>query len=180
MPSTDLGTMEIDHVDAISNSDIINLVARIDLGLMQFSRTQSATTNGTHRADIDIINGWIDSFEQMFKHFANQPELFMPKAHPKTKNLPAPPVVNIVQNPSMQNLLYSLSHMRTELLFCESAERLNGFQSRQGEVVVLPWIEKFKAFAALMKDNVDPSNADRTWFPDADLQEPGVNVGDPR
>jgi len=180
MASEDLGQMEFDEIEAISNSDIINLVARIDLGLLQFSRTQSATTSGTHMADINIIDGWIDSFDQFFEHFADQPELFMPKAHPKPKNLPTAPVVNIVQNPGMQNLLYSLSHMRTELLYCESAERLNGFHSQQAEVVVRPWIAKFKAFAAEMRENVDPSNAERTWFPDADLQEPGVNPGEPR
>ena len=180
MANVELGKMVFDEIDAISNSDIINLVARIDLGLMQFSRTQSATTTGTHAADVNIIDGWVNSFEQFFEHFADQPELFMPKAHPKPKTLPAAPDVNIIQNPSMQNLLYSLSHLRTELLYCESAERLNGFHSQQADVVVRPWITKFKAFAAEMRSNIDPANAARTWFPDADLQEPGVNVGEPR
>jgi len=180
MANVDLGTMELDHVEAISNSDIINLVSLVDIALMQFSRTQSATTHGTHKADIEIIKGWAARFQQSFEHFAKAPELFMPKAHPKLKNLPTPPVVHIIQNSSLQNLLYSLSHLRTELLYCESAERLNGFQPRQAEVVINPWIEKFNDYVDLMSENVEPDNAERTWFPDADLQEPGVNPGEPR
>lgn len=178
MANVDLGTMEIDHVERISNSDIIELVAMIDLGFQQLSRCPSATSTDVHAADVAIIQGWIARFKQHFEHFASLPELYMPKAHPKPKLLPVPPTVKIVQNPAVQNLMYQMSHLRTELLHCEDAEKLNGFHKQQAKVVFEPWIAKFELFVAEIEANL--TNPDRTWLPDADLQEPGVNPGEPR
>lgn len=180
MASVDLGEMVIDHVEAINNADSICLVAYLDLGLQQFSRCPSSTSSEIQLADLNIMRGWIDVFEQNFEHFAAQPQLYMPKAHPKPKTLPTPPSVKIVQNPAVQHQMYELSHMRTELLYSEDAERLNGFHSQTAQVVVRPWIAKFKAYCEQLGLNIDPDNAERTWFPDSDLQEPGVNAGEPR
>lgn len=175
-----LGQMQLDHVEKIHNSDIIALVSLVDVALRQFARCPSATRNDVLQADVDISAGWVSRFRQMFDHFANQPELYMPKAHPFPKATPSPPVINIVQNPSVQNLMYQLSHLRTEMLHCEDAERLNGFHSQQSKVAITPWIDKFDGFVKLMRENVDPNNAARTWMPDNDMQEPGTNVGTPR
>lgn len=180
MANVDLGQMQIDHVDAINNADSICLVAYLDMGLMQLSKCPSASRNDIQRADLEIMMGWIDVFEQNFLHFAAQPELYMPKAHPKPKALPKPPVVNIIQNPAIQHQMYEMSHMRTELLHSEDAERLNGYHSKTTEVVITPWIAKFKAYNTQLAENIDPQNAQRTFMPDADLQEPGVNPGEPR
>ena len=180
MAAVDLGVMNIDHVEAINNSDSICLVALIDMALMQFSRCPSATTNEIQQPDLNIMRGWISLFEQNFEHFCEQPQLYMPKAHPKPKALPVPPVVNIIQNASLQHQMYELSHMRTELLHSEDAERLNGYHSQTASVVIRPWIQKFKNYNEQLGLNIDPANANRTFFPDADLQEPGVNPGEPR
>jgi len=174
----DLGDMVFDHVEAINNADIINLVSLIDSGLQQFSTCPSATRNDTQKADVDIVAGWIALFRQRFEHFNAQPTLYMPKASPKPKNLPSLPVVRIVQNSALQNLMYNMSHLRTELLHCEDAEGLNGFHDKTAEVVVLPWIEKFEAFADLMSENLE--QPDLTWRPDTDIQEPGHNPNTPR
>ena len=178
MAQVDLGQMVIDHVEAISNGDIINLVALLDAGLRQMSKSPSATTMDTHKADVGIAGNWIAFFKQRFEHFAGEPELYMPRAHPKPKKLPNPPTVNIVENSSLQNLMYSMSEMRTELLHCNDAERSNGFRDETADVVVRPWILKFENFVTLMEDNL--TNDAISWFPDNDLQEPGVNPGEPR
>ena len=180
MANEDLGILNLDHVDQIHNSDVISLVSLVDVGLRQFSRCPSATRNDVVMADVDIAAGWVSRFRQYFEAFAGSPELYLPKAHPYPKNTPTPPVIKIVQNPAIQNLLYQLAHVRTELLHCEDAERLNGFHSAQARVALEPWITKFESFVELMRDNVDPTNAARTWMPDNDLQEPGVNPGEPR
>jgi hypothetical protein len=180
MASEDLGTLALDHVEKICNTDVICLVSFVDIGLRQFARCPSATRNDVLAADVAIAAGWVSRFRQYFEEFIKEPELYMPKAAPYPLNTPTPPEIKIVQNPAIQNLLYQLAHMRTELLHCEDAERLNGFHSKQASVALLPWIEKFEAFVDLMSANIDPSNAERTWAPDHDLQEPGVNVGEPR
>lgn len=174
----DLGTLEIDAVDAIGNGDIINLTSLIDQGLRQFGRCPSASTADTHPQDVAIAESWIAFFEQRFEHFAGNPELYMPRAHPKPKKLPASPVIKIVENSSLQNLMYSMVELRTELLYCNDAERSNGFREQTAQVVVRPWIVKFKAFVGLMRTNLD--NDAISWFPDVDLQEPGLNAGEPR
>lgn len=173
-----LGEMSFDHVAEINNADIINLVSIIDTGLQQFSTCPSATRNDVQKEDVAIAKGWIALFRQRFEHFAAQPQLYMPKASPKPKGLPTPPTVRIVQNSALQNLMYNMSHLRTELLHCEDAEGLNGFHNNTASVVVTPWMEKFEAFTDLMEQNL--GNPDMTWFPDTDIQEPGHNPNLPR
>lgn len=179
MADVDLGTMEFDSIERINNADIINLVSWIDVGLRQFSKAPSSSRMDTQMADLDIADGWLARFKQYFQHFSGQPELYMPKASPKPKAIPAPPSdVKIVQNPVLQMMMYQLSHMRTELLYCESAERINGFHPNEVAVVVGPWIEKQELF--LEEARVNLGNPSRTWMPEADVQEPGVNPGEPR
>lgn len=179
MADEDLGMMEFDTVERINNADIINLVSWIDTGLRQFARAPSSTRTDTQLADIDICKGWLARFKQYFEHFAGEPELYLPKASPKPKPIPNPPAdIKIVQNPVLQMLCYQLSHMRTELLYSESAERINGFHPQMSTVSIAPWIIKQESFLAQAESNIgDPS---RTWIPEADLQEPGVNPGEPR
>lgn len=175
-----LGQMDIDHIEHCGNSDSIALVALIDLGLHQFSRCPSATRNDCQGPDVQIMRGWINKFEKTFNVFKDEPELYLPNAAPKMKKMPEPPVVNIVQNPDIQHQMYEMSAMRTQLLFGESRERLNGFHSKAAEIEVEPWIQKFKNFIDLMEDHIDPSNAISTYAPDANLQDPSVNPGNPR
>lgn len=175
-----LGEMAIDHTEFCGNADIIALVAIIDMGLYQLGRCPSATRNDCQQADVDICKGLISRFRQNFELFAGTPELYLPNAAPKPKKMPEPPQINIVQNPAIQHQMYELSHLRTQLLFSEDAERLSGFHSKTSEVVILPWIEKFESYNDAMAENVDPSNADRTFMPDANRQDAGVNPGHPR
>ena len=70
--------------------------------------------------------------------------------------------------------------MRTQLLFSEGRERMNGFHSASTKEVIEPWIQKFEAYNKLMEENIDPDNASRSFFPDANAQDPGANVGSPR
>ena len=176
----DLGVMDIDHIEHCGNSDSIALVALIDIGLHQFSRCPSATRNDCQGPDVAIMEGWIAKFEKTYSVFKDEPELYMPNAAPKPKKLPNPPVINIVQNPDMQHQMYEMSQMRTQLLFGESRERLNGFHSQAGALEIEPWIQKFKNYTSLMKEHVDPANAISTYNPDANLQDPSVNPGNPR
>lgn len=179
MANEDLGKMEFDHIERINNADIINLVSWIDTGIRQCARAPSASRTDTQKADIDIVKAWVARFRQYFEHFAASPELYLPKASPKPKPIPSPPAdISIVQNPVLQMMMYQLSHMRTELLYCESAERLNGFHPQESSVAIRPWIDKQEAFLAQAEANL--AEPGRTWMPEADLQEPGVNAGEPR
>jgi hypothetical protein len=177
----DLGTMDIDHTDYCGNSDIIGLVAQIDILLRQLSRCPSATRNDVQTMDVRIQGGWISRFEKTFELFAKEPELYMPNASPKPKKMPAAPNdINIVQNPDIQHQMYELSQLRTQLLFSENRERLNGFHSVSAAEEVRPWIVKFKKYIDLQAEHIDPENAISTYQPDANLQDAGVNAGYPR
>lgn len=177
----DLGTMDIDHTEYCGNSDIIGLVAQIDILLRQLSRCPSATRNDVQAMDVTIQAGWSAKFEKTFELFAGDPELYMPNASPKPKKMPeAPNDIAIVQNPDIQHQMYELSQLRTQLLFSENRERLNGFHTVSAEAEVRPWIEKFNKYILLQKSHVDPENAISTYQPDANLQDSGVNPGYPR
>lgn len=172
--------MRIDHRDEMNNVDIICLLSYVDTALRQVSTCPSHQRNDTQMQDIDVIAGWMDVFEQRFQGFIGKPELYMPKAHPKPQHIAAPPEVAFVQNPDIQHILHQLSALRTELLYCEGSEKINNMHSQTSEVVIKPWIEKFRAFLASMRENVDPANAERTWFPEVNTQEDAANPGRPR
>lgn len=176
----DLGDMVIDHTEYCGNSDVIGLVAQIDIGLNQFARCPSATRNDCQRMDVLIMRGWLDKFEKTFKLFAADPELYLPNASPKPKKMPEPPKIKIVQNPDIQHQMYELSQLRTQLLFSENRERLTGFHSVSAKEEIAPWIAKFRKYIDLMESHVDPENAISTYQPDANLQDAGVNPGYPR
>jgi len=178
MSVVDLGVMEFDHVERINNADIINLVSWIDTGIRQFSSAPSHTTTEVLAQDIDIAEAWLANFKRNFTHFASAPGLYMPKASPKPKAVPLPPEnVKIVQNPFLQMLMYQLSHLRTELLYCESSERLNGFQEQQKNVVVDPWIAKQENYIAEAKNAL--STPEQTFMPEVNTQVEG-NASNPR
>jgi len=155
MADIDLGNMEFDTVERLNNADIINLTSWIDTGLRQFARAPSSSRTDIVKADVDIAKAWVARFKQYFEHFAGSPELYLPKASPKPKPLPVPPAdIKIVQNPVLQMLMYQLSHMRTELIYCESAERINGFHPQEAAVAIRPWIEKQEKFIAEAEANL--------------------------
>ena len=174
----DLGTMSIDHTEHCGNSDIIALVALLDLGLTQLSRCPSATRNDCQPQDVAIIVAWTARFKEEFEVFSGKPELYLPNAAPKPKLMPAPPVIKIVQNPSIQHQMYEMSQLRTQLLFSEDRERTTGFHPTAAAAVVAPWIEKFTLYNELMAERL--GKPEQSWQPDANLQDPGVNVGHPR
>ena len=179
MADTELGKMEFDHVDRINNVDILSLVGWVDAGIRQFARATSATRYDTHQEDVSIVKAWLTKFEKDFRNFAGEPELFMQKASPKPKPVPQPPQdISIVQNTFLQHMVYQCSTMRTELLFCESAERINGFHPSFVTATMDPWIQKQKNTIGNAED--DLANPEQTWMEEADLQEPGVNPGEPR
>jgi len=171
----DLGSMVIDHRESINNADIICLVAYLDMGMQQLSRSPSATRNDVMAMDISIMEGLVSIIRQNFEAFSGKPELYMPNAAPKPKKLPEPPSINIVQNPGIQHQMYELSHMRTQLLFSEDAERMNSFHQVSAREVITPWVEKFESYNALLRENLEPTNSGRTFMPDANAQDAGVN-----
>lgn len=176
----DLGTMSIDHMETSGNTDVVGLVAQIDMGLQQFSRCPSATRNDTQRMDVSIMRGWSAKMRKMVVLFTGDPEGYMPNAAPKPMVLPVPPVIKIVQNPDIQHQLYELSKLRTQLLFSEDSERTSGFHSVTAAEVLTPWLDKFDKYVELMESHIDPNNAISTYQPDANLQDAGVNAGNPR
>jgi len=174
----DLGRLEIDHREQINNSDIIHLVGLIDQGLYQLGQAQSASLNLTNPEDLSIAENWLNRWEKTMLVFAAIPHQFMPNASPMPKKLPTPPDLGIVQNPSFQNLMYVMTQMRTQLLFNEDSQQLNGFHPDHVRATIKPWVEKFRQFVALMKDI--QGNPELAWTPEADMQPVPVNPGTPR
>jgi hypothetical protein len=176
----DLGRMSIDQTETCGNTDAITLVAQIDLGLRQFSRCPSATRNDTQRMDAAIMRGWGNKMTKLIGIFTGKPEGYMPNAAPKPMVLPNPPEINIVQNPDIQHQMFSMSQLRTQILFSEDSERTSGFHSVTAAEVFAPWLAKFFLYVDMMDEHIDPGNAISTYAPDANSQDPGVNASNPR
>lgn len=165
----ELGPMNpIQSPEAFQNLDILDLVARIDAYLMEISRAASATRRETSTHDLTRSVAMEVRFRERFELYAGDPELDLPKYHPKALRVPVPPSLNRVENADSQQLINLWSALRIELSYSDSAERATGFkQADVGRVV--PVLDKIVQFNTAIFDNPEID------LPDVDLQEPPAN-----
>lgn len=177
--AVDLGILAVDNDKTeINNADIIHSVSLIDNGLYQFGQCQSANMNDTHAEDINIAENWLNRFEKQVTAAAGIPLQFMPNATPMNKPIPQVIELKVVQNSALAALMNELTQMRSQLLYNEDSTKMNGFHPEHFRTSILPWISKFRAHIALMREmQADPK---LTWTPEVDIQPGPVNAGTPR
>lgn len=163
----------IDSPTNIQNMDIIDLTNRIDRFMLEVGRSASATRSETNPHDVarrHSITAWIES---RFQLYAGEPELDLPKYHPKPLKCPTPPVLYKVENGDAMQLINMLVALRTELTWSDSSERASGF-SHADQTRIQTLIDKIKIV------NVAVENDPEIDTPDVDLQEPPVNPSEPK
>ena len=165
MPN-ELGTMDpIESPEKMQNLDIIDLCNRLDTYLLESAQSASATRHETSDHDSKRMEAMIARFKSRFELYNGEPELDLPKYHPKALPVPTPPTINNVENADIQQFLKLLIALRIELAFSDSAERSTSFKSAD-KARVDAVIEKLEKFVKVVdgEDEID--------LPDVDRQEP--------
>ena len=161
-----LGRMDpIDSPAAIQNIDIVDLVNRLDVYMLEISAASSATRHETTVHDVNRVEAMVTRFETRFNLLAGQPELDFPKTHPKAWTVPAAPDLPILENQDSQTIINLLATMRQEIAGSDSAERTTGLKpADRGRIEAA--IVKLKILVDAIAQ--DPS----LDLPDVDRQEP--------
>jgi hypothetical protein len=155
----------IQSPESFQNLDILDLVHRIDAYLLEIGNAASATRRETSDHDLVRSEAMEVRFRERFTLYAGDPELDLPKYHPKPLRVPVPPALNRVENADSQQLLNLWAALRIELTYSDSSERASGFkQADVGRIV--PVLDKIVKFNSAIKANPEID------LPDVDLQEP--------
>ena len=110
--------------------------------------------------------------ESRFQLYAGDPELDLPKYHPRPLECPTPPEIIKVENNDSQQLVNMLVALRVELAWSDSGERASGF--KDADVVrVQTMMDKIKIVNQAVTDDPEIDT------PDVDLQEPPANPNNP-
>ena len=169
MPENTLGT--VDHItspEVMQNMDILDLCNRIDTYLLEVNRCASATRHETSDHDSKRMIDIVERFKSRFEHYKGEPELDLPKYHPKPLQMPAAPELNRVENNDLQQVINVFVALRIEVAFSDSAERASGFKGADAKSIDVV-IEKLEKLVKLIDDE------DEIDLPDVDRQEPSAN-----
>lgn len=172
----ELGTMDpIASPATVNNLDILDLGHRIDAFLLEIGSAASATRFESKAQDVVRLEAMLARFKSRFDLYSGDPELDLPKYHPKPLTFPAPPTLNRLENRDSQAMLNLWAAMRVEMAFSDSGERATGFKGAD-VIRINEMIDKMGKLVAIIKND---SSID---LPDVDRQEPPANpsTGAPR
>jgi hypothetical protein len=161
--------MDFHHEEFLKNLNCVNLVNVIDVGLVQFANSGSASRHDMQEAELDIMVGWLAWFKKEFETHVGKPEQYMPHYNPTGTKMNLPPDIFRVQNTFIQNWNNELGAMRKEIQTSESAERGSGFHPVEADKVVRPWMERMDQHLVNAKERLE--NGTFGFFPDHDTQE---------
>jgi len=172
----ELGLMDpISSPELINNLDILDLAHRIDSYILEIASAASSTRFESKTQDVARMAAMLARFKDRFCLYNGDPELDLPKYHPKSLTFPQPPTINRSENRDSQAMINLWAALRVEIAYSDSAERSSGFKP-QDVVRVSAMIEKMEKLQQAIEN--DPS----LDLPDVDRQEPPANVstGRPR
>jgi len=170
--SNDGSQVVIPSPDILQNMDIIDLINRTDRFILETARNASHSRTETNPHDARRRHEIMARLESRFKLYADEPELDLPKYHPRPLVCPVPPEVLKVENNDSQQLINMLVALRIELAYSDSGERASGFKNADA-IRIQTLIDKIKIVNQAVSDDPEIDT------PDVDLQEPPVNANTP-
>lgn len=168
MASSNLSEVVIPSPEIMQNLDIIDLINRTDRFILETARNASSTRTETNPHDARRRHEITDRFESRFQMYAAEPELDLPKYHPRPLACPEPPTINKIENNDSMQLINMLVALRTELAYSDSAERASGFKAADS-LRIQTVVDKIKIINQAVTDDPEIDT------PDVDLQEPPAN-----
>ena len=158
----------IPNPETMQNMDIIDLINRVDRFILETARNASSTRTETNPHDARRRHEITTRLESRFQLYAGEPELDLPKYHPRPLESPTPPDIIKVENNDSQQLINMLVALRIELAWSDSSERASGFKDADA-VRIQTMLDKIKIVNQAVTDDPEIDT------PDVDLQEPPAN-----
>ena len=163
----ELGQMDpIETPPKIGNLDIWYLCALIDTEIADIVKSPSSSGYVISDADFGRVKKFYDFFKGKIATIVSSPVLDLPKYHPKSLTSPPPPVLRLVQNREIQNLVNLYVALRIEMAFSEESENASGLGLHL-VVRVNTAVEKIgqhiadmEAVKGVSRPNVDPQEPD--------------------
>jgi len=169
MPENTLGTVDpITSPEIMQNMDILDLCNRLDTYLLECNNCASATRHETSDHDSARMIALVARFKSRFESYKGDPELDLPKYHPKPLTMPEPPSLNRVENNDVQQFINMMAALRIEVAYSDSSERASGFKGADA-IRIDKMIEKMEKHTQMIDDE------DEIDLPDVDRQEPNVS-----
>jgi len=169
--------MEISHREKLANLDVLDMVKMIDAAMIETGACNSAGNISSHEQDLITMKGLWAHISERFEAHVDSPHIWLPNYAPTPLQVSGPPELQVVENPTLQHNLNLLAALRTQLIFSNSADRVAGFEEREVTAVLRPMIEKCIKYIDGAID--DLGNPTHNYLPDVNLQDPGVNAGNP-
>jgi len=138
----------------ISNLDILDLTNRIDSYLIELDRCQSKDSLETNQHDLKRAGDMVSFFRARFEVYRGQPELDLPKYHPRPLSLPAAPTLADHVNQDVMQAKRLWAALRIEVSHSDSCDRAAGFTVADAGRVV-PVLDKIDKHLATVK--ADPN-----------------------
>ena len=171
-----LGAMDpIASPETVNNLDILDLAHRIDAFLLEIGSSASASRFENKSQDVIRLHAMLARFKSRFELYAGDPELDLPKYHPKPLTFPAAPELQRLENRDAQAMINMWAALRVEIAFSDSAERSSSFKDAD-KLRIDKVIEKMAKLVSAIE--ADPS----IDLPDVNRQAAGANpsTGAPR
>lgn len=116
----------------INNHDIVGLFNRINRFLVELNKAVSSQTSEMNEFDQERLAKYLEAIDTYHDWVVDQPHLDLPETAPRTYVLEEVPVLNSVENESINDVIRILTLVRDELVNSQSARNpanLNKFDS---------------------------------------------------
>lgn len=127
------------------NTDVYGLVRRINRFIEEVIKSQSSGVSKTSTFDVSRMRSYIMAMRAYLAWVTSQPELDLPETGPRPTNLPASPVIPLIENESLYDVAVLFELARDELSNSQSSRmssNLIGFDASRF-TAILDKAEKF-------------------------------------
>ena len=169
--------MDIAHREKLANLDILDMVKMIDAAMIECGACNSAGNISSHPEDLTTMKGMWEHITERFEAHFNAPHIWLPNYAPTPLDVSGPPDIMRIENPTLMHNLNLLAALRTQLIFSNSADKVAGFEEREVSAVLQPMLDKCGQY--IDGAIADLGNPTHNYLPDVNLQDPGVNEGNP-
>jgi hypothetical protein len=103
------------------NIDVHSCVRRYNRFLQEVNKAQSSGVSFTNPFDVARLASYVNSMQQFQAWIVGQPLLDCPETGPIEMDLPTSPVLPLMENESMQDVVNLIEIARDELANCQSS-----------------------------------------------------------
>ncbi len=160
----------------VFNDDVAGIYRRTNRFIEELQKSSSANVTDVNEFDQDRIITYLNSLTVYLNWVMSQPLLDLPETHPKTLELEEPPVLLLVENLMIKDLIRLFERGRDEMINSQSARNASGLISFDN-VRIRAVIEKAQKYLSDYVQKVIPLDLPESspMAPDTGAGRTGIN-----